>query len=529
MIKWRRTAELDAKSVVKSWQTYTVLVLVMFAMMFFGVCHPTEQGLFLPSGTAAKVDGEKISATEFRRAYINYSNQLQQQYRDKFDPVALGVSSQVLNGLVDRLALYEEALKSGLYASQEEIEHMIIDGEYFKGEKGGFDAERFKTYLRSQGHTEASFTEELRREIVTNKFRALITGSYQPSEKLAELNYQVDETKIDVEYLRIDPKSFPITVAAADIDKFLKEGGEAKVKEYYDANKSEFNQEQKVKARHILIAYQGARNASGDAAKRSKADAKALADKVQAEAKSSPDFAALATKYTDEASGKAKGGDLGYFKRDQMVKEFADAAFAMKPGDVSKVVESPFGFHVIKVDSIQDAKSVSLEDAKREIAEKLVARDRRPQIMDEKVKELLTAIKEGKGEDQLKALGLSWKATGPFSIGARFVPGLGADKNVLVAVSSLHKIGDITPNALDMNGAKVIARLKSRQEADLSKLTPEKRKELADSSRYMDSYMLFSALTGDIRKRYEDKGKIYRNPEFLNYDQLNRQASNSAE
>jgi peptidyl-prolyl cis-trans isomerase D len=294
-------------------------------------------------------------------------------------------------------------------------------------------------------------------------------------------------------------------------------------------NKSEFQQEKKVKARHILIAFQGARNASGEAAKRSKADAKALADKVQAEAKKSSDFAALATKYTDEASGKTKGGDLGYFKKDQMVKEFADVAFALKPGEISNVVESPFGFHIIKVDSIQDAKSVSLDDAKREIAEKLIAHDRRPQIMDQKVKELFAAVKDGKGEDQLKALGLSWKSTGPFSVGARFIPGLGADKAVLQAVSSLHKVGEIAPNPLDVNGAKFIIRLKSRQEADLSKLTAEKRKQLSDSSRYMDSYMLYTALAEDVRKRYEAKGKIYRNPEFVNYDQLNRRASTEAE
>lgn len=529
MLKWRRTAELDAKTVVKSWQTYTVLVLVMFAMMFFGVCQPSDQGLFLPSGTAGKVDGEKISSTDFRRAYINYSNQLQQQYRDKFDPVALGVSGQVMNSLVDRLVLYKEAVRSGLYASDEEIERMIIDGEYFKGEKGGFDAERFQLYLRSQGHSEASFTEELRREIVTNKFRSLVTSSYQPSEKLAELNYQLDETKLDVEYLRIDPKNFPVTVAAADIDAFLKDGGEAKVKEYFETNKAEFQQEQKVKARHVLVAYQGARNATGDAAKRSKADAKALADKVLAEAKSSPDFAALASKYTDEASGKTKGGDLGYFKKEQMVKEFADAAFAMKPGEISKVVESPFGFHIIKVDSIQDAKSVSLDDAKREIAEKLIARDRRPQIMEQKVKDLLAAVKEGKADDQLKELGLSWKATGPFSLSARFIPGLGADKGVLQAVSALRTVGEYVPNAVEANGAKFIVRLKSRQEADPSKLTPEKRKELVDSGRYMDSYMLFTSLTSDLRKRYEDKGKIYRNPEYVNYDQLNRQAAGTAQ
>lgn len=107
--------------------------------------------------------------------------------------------------------------------------------------------------------------------------------------------------------------------------------------------------EEKVKAAHILIAYKGAMRADPEI-KRSKADAKKLAEELQKKvAKAKPDvFADLAKKSSDDkGSGKA-GGDLGEFTRTQMVKPFADAAFALKPGEVSKVVESDFGFHVIK-------------------------------------------------------------------------------------------------------------------------------------------------------------------------------------
>ncbi|MCC6645236.1 MAG: peptidyl-prolyl cis-trans isomerase [Polyangiaceae bacterium] len=107
--------------------------------------------------------------------------------------------------------------------------------------------------------------------------------------------------------------------------------------------------EERVKASHILVAYKGAMRAAPEIT-RSKADAKKLAEELQVKlAKAKPDaFADAAKKSSDDkGSGKA-GGDLGEFTRTQMVKPFADAAFALRPGEVSKVVESDFGFHVIR-------------------------------------------------------------------------------------------------------------------------------------------------------------------------------------
>jgi peptidyl-prolyl cis-trans isomerase D len=522
MLKWKRTTDLDAKSITKSWQSYTVLILAMGAMLFFGVCQPNDGGFMPPSGAAASVDGIKISSLDFRRLHSNMTNQYQQQFRDQFDPVAMGISQRVVDQLVDSTVLYAEANKNGIYASDEEIEKLIVEGEYFKGEKGTFDPELFKRYLKSQAHTEQTFTEEIRRNLVVNKFRSLLSSTYRPSEKFAEINYLIDESKVNVEYLRLDPNTIPVKIDQAEIDAFMKEGGEAKVKDYYEKNKSEFNQDKKVKARHILIAFKDARAAAGEAAKRTKDEAKALAQKVAAEAKAkSGEFAKLAEKYTDDPSGKSKGGDLGFFKQDQMVKEFSDVAFAMQPGSVSGVVESPFGFHIIKVETVQEAKSVPLEQAQKEIAEKLIARDRKPAILAEKVKALQAALKEGKGQDLMQELGVSWKETGDFNLGSRVIPGgLGSDKSVRQAIAGLKNPGDMTPEAVNVNGVQYILRLKSKTPADLTKLDEAKRKELVESAKFMESYPLFNTLTAQIRKKYENDGKIYKNPEFVQYDAL---------
>jgi parvulin-like peptidyl-prolyl isomerase len=108
-------------------------------------------------------------------------------------------------------------------------------------------------------------------------------------------------------------------------------------------------EEERVAASHILVAFKGARGAA-PAVVRTKDQAKKRAQEVlkKARAPQATDFAALAKKYSDDPGSGPKGGELGLFTRTQMVKPFADAAFALRPGDVSEIVESDFGFHVIK-------------------------------------------------------------------------------------------------------------------------------------------------------------------------------------
>jgi parvulin-like peptidyl-prolyl isomerase len=106
-------------------------------------------------------------------------------------------------------------------------------------------------------------------------------------------------------------------------------------------------EEPKVAASHVLIQYKGSMR-SAPTITRSKEEAKKLAGEVLAKAKKGQDFAALAKQYSDEPGAKERAGSLGKFSRTTMVKPFADAAFALKPGGVSDLVETDFGFHVIK-------------------------------------------------------------------------------------------------------------------------------------------------------------------------------------
>jgi len=145
------------------------------------------------------------------------------------------------------------------------------------------------------------------------------------------------------------------------------------VTDFYQKNQDKFQQGPRVRASHILIGIpQGA-----DAA--TKQQAKAKADALLKDLKAGKDFAAAAKENSQDPGSAPNGGDLGYFEQGQMVPPFEQAAFALKPGEMSEVVETQFGYHIIKVAEKQESRVVPLEEAKGQIEEYLTQQNRHAQ------------------------------------------------------------------------------------------------------------------------------------------------------
>jgi peptidyl-prolyl cis-trans isomerase C len=159
---------------------------------------------------------------------------------------------------------------------------------------------------------------------------------------------------------------------------------DADAQAYYEANPGEFEKPEQVHASHILIAPDP--NAADP--NEAKAAAKAKAEDLLAQVKNGGDFAALAQAHSSCPS-KAQGGDLGTFRRGQMVKPFEETAFALKPGEISDPVETQFGYHIIKVTEHTDAETVPLEEAKEGIVQKLTTQKKQ-----EAVQEYLQDLRE---------------------------------------------------------------------------------------------------------------------------------------
>lgn len=523
MLRWKDkliSSEADKGKLFKNSGAYFLLGLSVLAMTFFGICTPKEGG-FTVSGNAAKVGTEKITPQEFQRAYNNMRERMQAQYQDNFDPIAMQLPRYVMRQLVDDRIAYQAALNAGIEAQEDDVIKLLQDAKAFQDEKGGFNAEGYERYLKQNGYTEASFSAELRRSISVQNFRQFVSKAAYVSSRAAALEYRLAETKIDVDYIKIEPSMAKLTFTNDDVNKFLDDAGKAKVKQYYDSHPTEFNTKERAKARHILVSFTGARNAAGAGALRKKEDAKKQAEDIAKQVKAAgADFAKLASSLTDEPSGKTRGGDLGYFGREDMVKEFSDAAFALSPGQTSGVVESPFGFHIIKLEEKQPAKTVTLEQATPDIARKLLKEEKAPQILQKQADAILADLKAGKSVDgTLKELGAKWESTGPVAAGSSSLPGIGTEKENVDAVLKLSKPGQLADKVLDNHGTKIIARLKSRTAADESKLDDSKKRDLVSSASSNSGYSLLTGYERSLRKELDAKGKIWENPEYLSLGQ----------
>ena len=524
MFHWTKTRDLDKKKLFKNAATYTILGLALFAIVIFGMFDRSGSGpgQSLPGGAAAKVNGKEISNATFRRTYRDAYEQYQKQSKEGFDPRQINLSGKVMSQLVDDYIIYHEAVKNGIAAGTEEVADLILSSEGLKDESGKFDPAKFKGYLRNQDYTEKSLEEELGQKLTNDKFRQFIAETQVVSKNASKWSFLVAETKYDVEYLKFDKSKIKTTTTDEEVQTYLADENNKKTTEtYYNSHKSEFTSPKKVHASHILTTFAGSRNATGEGAKRTKEEAKIKAQSLRSKIlePNSPGFDKIAKESTDDPTGKSNGGDLGFFVFEDMAPEVSTVAFNQKVGDISEIVESPFGYHIIKVNGVKEKKDTSQEEAYKIIAKRKIDSDKKPLAAVSHSNSVLAKLKDGKSIDQdLKTLDLEWASTGSFSLEGAYINGLGASKDLKNAIIMLKKAGDLHRDVVDDSGNKFILRLKSITAADLNKFDDKKQKELSDRRRYYDAYSLYTAYKDLFIKNHKLAGSIWENAEFRDRD-----------
>ena len=522
MLSWKnkKLDQVDRVKLLRNAGSYTLLILAGLALVFFGMCQPNDPSGASLSGAAGKVNGEEITKFEFMRAYQRQVETLRQRYQEGFDPAAMQLANRVLQGLASDRLIYQMATEMGLKATDDEIMTLLIREKAFSGPDGKFSEEVFERSLKGNRYTEATFLDEQRRMLTVQKLRQFILETNFVSEKSLQLDQRLSESKAEIDFVKIDPATLKLDIVQADVAKFLDEAGKAKVKEYYEKHPAEFNQAAQIRARHVLVSFQGARNAAGAGATRTKEAAKKLADQVAEKAKSGADFAGLAKEFTDEPVGKTRGGDLGLFTKEAMVKEFSDAAFALKAGEVSGVVETPFGFHVIKVDETKPEKKVTLEAATDGIARILMERDRKPALAQERANQIQKAWAGGASIDSLlKEFGLKVETTGSFSLSAPTIPGLGAEKPLREAALTLVQPGQVAGSVLEARGSKFVLKLKSRSVPAEQPLAADRRRQLEEMAQYYQGASYVQMLDKRVQDQIRDRKRVSLNAEYLAIDQ----------
>jgi peptidyl-prolyl cis-trans isomerase D len=389
---------LDRMRRHKSWLKWSLALVVLTFIVFYipdFLRTETTAGA-ASSEVVATVDGRDVTAGQFQRRFATQMQAYQQAYGGNINADLLrqlGIERQILQQMVDEQAALSEAERQGISVSDEELRAQIFAIPAFQ-ENGRFIGEqRYQLMLRGQRPpmSSAEFEDSLRRSMTVDKLRAALTDwmSLSDNELRTEYKTRNEKVKLQVVALTADKFRDKVTVSDADVASYFESHkaeyriGErrkvkyllidqeqlrlknvptaAEIQTHYNQNLQQYQTPEQVRASHILLKTEG----------KDEATVKKLAEDVLKQVKADGDFAELAKKYSEDEGSKANGGDLDYFGRGRMVPEFEQAAFTLAPGQLSDLVKTQYGFHIIKVVDKKAGSSRSLDEVRAEITDQL--------------------------------------------------------------------------------------------------------------------------------------------------------------
>jgi peptidyl-prolyl cis-trans isomerase D len=432
---------LDRMRRHRDWLKWSLgLVCVAFVLFYIPDFLRGSGADAASSDTVAKVEGREITSGEFRRTYqaqlqayrSAYGNNMSEQLLKQ-----LGIDQQILQQMVDERAALAEADRVGISVSDEEVRQRIFAMPAFQ-ENGQFIGDsRYQQLLRMQRPplTPSDFEDNVRHGLAVEKLRASLTDWLSVPDTDLEKEYRRRNDKVKLAVVSFTADNFRSQVSATD----------AEVASYFDAHKNDFKIPEKRKIRYLLIDIDAMRAkvniAEADVEKEYKnneeqyktpeqvrashvllktegkddAAVKAKAEEILKQAKSGADFAELARKNSEDEASAKNGGDLDYFGKGRMVPEFDAAVFAMQPGQISDLVKTQYGYHIIKLVDKKPATTRPYPQVRQQLHDQLAYQRAQAQASD-LAQNLEKQIKSPGDLDKVgKAQGLAVQESGFFA------------------------------------------------------------------------------------------------------------------
>ena len=377
------------------WTMALLFLLIVPSFVLVGMNSSAPSGS--DGGVVAKVDGKEITQPEWDRAHLNEVDRVRASM-PTIDPKLLDSPQAryaTLERMVQERVIAAAAAKLKLTTSDQRLARELQqspDIASLRSAEGVLDMERYRQLLANQGMSPEMFEANVRADLSNRQVLGAIASSGFSSKSAADmaLNAYFEKREIQVARFNTADYASKLTPTDAEIDQFYKANeklfqapeqasieyvlldlasveknitvNDSDLKTYYDQNVQRLSGAEERRASHILIESPK----TAPAADREKAKAKA--QELLALVKKSPDtFAEIARKNSQDPGSAPNGGDLDFFARGAMVKPFEDAAFSLKKGDISDVVESDFGYHIIKLTDIRAPKQQSFEEMKPEL------------------------------------------------------------------------------------------------------------------------------------------------------------------
>ncbi len=428
-----------------------LMILLIGAIGLVFTLYLGFQGSFTAAeetDVVVRVGERSFDRWDVQRVRQGIETQYRQAMGDNFDAKAAAafLDESAASALLRAGLLSHEAQRLGLVASDGEVRNYLRSLPGVRGEDGSIDREAVRDFAEREYGSLVRFQEFLRDDLLQQKVQRLIWQSLDVSdaEALEAMRYAREE--IEIAYLVFDGGKRPEGLGASEeaVQALLADDTE-RIQEAYDKRKDEFDKPEQVRARHILI-----RKGEDE----SEEEARARIDAARARVEAGEDFALVATELSEDPGSKERGGDLDFFGRGRMVKEFEDVAFSLEPGVLSDVVESSFGYHVIQVEEKKAAELVTFEQAREQIARDLALTDATEQAARTRAEEVAAKVAGGQSlVDAARDAELTLSRPDPLRRRPDgFVPELGAAPDVVRAAFALtldapsdptvHEVGD---------------------------------------------------------------------------------------
>lgn len=367
-----------------SWVVKILLGLLVFSFVAWGV----GDMLFSRSSTTAiSVDGTDISAQTLNTAFNRNVQTIQQSLNVPHlgnDMIkTFQIPERTIQNLVSTTLVKNDARRLGLQVSDRHLLETIKQNQQFMDTEGNFSAEKYRAALATVGLTPDVYEADIANTLLLALWSEIFTDGFYNNPAMAEKVAAHYASTLSFKALKLDATNVKANtqVSAEEAQAYYKENqnmfmeperrsvdvlivsannlaeqitiSEDDVTAEYTANPQTYSTAEKRRARHILV------------------DSKEQAEQLLEELNKGADFATLAQKHSTDTASKEKGGDLGYFTQNDMIDAFATVAFTMEQGAISPVVETPFGFHIIKMEDIQPSSLKPLSDVRNQIVEKL--------------------------------------------------------------------------------------------------------------------------------------------------------------
>lgn len=432
------------------------------------------------SRTIGEINGRSISVQEFQRmlqqTYLQYKQEAGRE------PDRRSLVRQTWERLVTELVLGDELRRRGIVTTDLEVVQFLLSNppdfakryKVFQDSSGKFDVKRYRSFLTNPSTFQDPMAKRLvlymedwaRSAIPFWKLRQEVLAGVKVSDPEVWERYRAEHEKVKVRYVEVPFKDIPDSLVRV---------GEEEMSAYYQAHMEEFWRDRRARLLYVAFRKVPTRSDSLVALE----EAEELAER----ARTGEDFGELAKDYSDDPGSAQKGGDLGYFRRGQMVKEFEDVAFELEPGKVSDPVLTRFGWHIIKVEDRKDDRVRA-----RHILVKIEpGEDTLDSLYNEAQGLLEEAEEAGDLRRAAQARGLKVEDTGFFGEGT-FVPGIGS-AGALASFAFQDRIGAL--HLYEGEDAYYVVQLLDRREAgirpfeevkDIVKVRAEleKRRKLAE-------------------------------------------------